>query len=91
MHASSRRAWFLEPRVFAAVGLCLLAFLGNRIVTWSIAQVGLSSLRPHVSFILHVVGTVAFVYGGMLLFEAYAEARRARTQPNEPAESPIEP
>ena len=54
--ATRRTAWFREPRVLAAAGLCLLAFLGNRIVTWILDTLGMSQFHRQASFILHVVG-----------------------------------
>jgi hypothetical protein len=74
--------------VLAAAGLCLVAFLGNRIVTWTMELVGLSQFKHQVSFALHVLGTVAFVYGAMLICEAYGAARKARAEPVEPADTP---
>jgi hypothetical protein len=85
-----RPAWYREPRVYAAAGLCLLAFFGNKIVTWVIDRLGLSGLHRQTSFILHVLGTVAFVYGAMLIFEAYAASRRAREEADRPDAS-LEP
>jgi hypothetical protein len=89
--ATRRTAWFREPRVLAAAGLCLLAFLGNRIVTWILDTLGMSQFHRQASFILHVVGTMAFVYGLMLIFEAYGAARRARAEAAKPADPPLEP
>lgn len=88
---SPHTTWFREPRVLAAAGLCLLAFLGNRIVTWTLRQLGMSQFHHQASFILHVLGTVAFVYGAMLIFEAFGAARRARAEPAETAETRSEP
>ena len=90
---SPHTTWFREPRVLAAAGLCLLAFLGNRIVTWTLKLLGMSQFHHQASFILHVVGTVAFVYGVMLIFEAYGAARRARAETAETAttaDTPLE-
>jgi hypothetical protein len=83
-------AWYREPRVYAAAGLCLLAFLGNKIVTWIIDELGMSDLHRQTSFILHVLGTVAFVYGAMLIFEAYSASRRAREEA-EQTDASLEP
>lgn len=91
MSTPPRSRWFREPRVLAAAALCLLAFLGNRIVTWALSALGLSQFRHQASFVLHVVGTVAFVYGAMLIFEAYGAARRARAEPAEPVDGSLEP
>lgn len=88
--ATERPAWFREPRVYAAASLCLLAFFGNKIVTWIIDRLGASGLHRQASFILHVLGTVAFVYGAMLIFEAYTAARRAR-QETERSDHSLEP
>ncbi|MBV8949365.1 MAG: hypothetical protein JOZ99_00700 [Actinobacteria bacterium] len=89
--ANHRAAWIREPRVLAAAGLCLLAFLGNRVVTWILNVVGMSQFHRQASFVLHVVGTVAFVYGAMLIFEAYGAARRARSEAVEPVDRSLEP
>jgi hypothetical protein len=83
-------AWYREPRVYAAAGLCLLAFFGNKIVTWIIDELGMSDLHRQTSFILHVLGTVAFVYGAMLIFEAYSASRRAREKA-EQTDASLEP
>ena len=89
--AARRTRWFREPRVLAAAGLCLLAFLGNRIVTWILEVLGMSQFHRQASFILHVVGTVAFVYGVMMIFEAYGAARRANAEAAKAGDSPLEP
>ena len=80
IRGSEHPAWFREPRVYAAAALCLLAFFGNKIVTWTIDALGASELHRQTSFVLHVLGTVAFVYGAMLIFEAYSASRRAREE-----------
>ena len=90
IRGSERPAWYREPRVYAAAALCLLAFFGNKIVTWIIDRLGASELHRQASFVLHVLGTVAFVYGAMLIFEAYSASRRAREEA-EPTDASLEP